>query len=210
MKHEIFGHLRSNRSLFMLFLYFAIIANYSFGQVGTSRQSQSHLKLEISKNLFKEGREINIIQTGLLLNGDSFQYPLIDYPNSRFLSNSNPKITLIERTSFFSRLKYTYGDGRPKNVYGYAGLSYSQDFKNTLSIYSPAFEKAKRNRLWVGLMILGAVTISATSSIESFSQRHPVSTAAILTFVTGAGIVVVASFGRTKTIQECVQIFNIR
>ncbi len=210
MRNKIIEYLRSISSLIMLFLCFVTLANNSFGQVEVSHQAQFDLKLEISKYLFTESQEIPLTQIGFLYRLIDSNTLLASHPNNQFLTNIKPQIEIIERTSYFSRLTYSYEDGPPRNVYGYAGLGYSQDFKNTLSIHSPAFEQAKRNKLWVGLMILGAVTISASSSVLSFTQRNPVSKAAIITFLSGTGIVVVASVGRARTLKESIRIFNIR
>lgn len=97
-------------------------------------------------------------------------------PGVSLAQEAPPQIKL--KKSFLRGLKFTVGDEKPANVYGFSGLSVQSKFKEVMSTHPPAMHEARKALAWNGVTLagsLGLVTGSLLVLLDTISDAQAVS-----------------------------------
>lgn len=123
---------------------------------------------------------------------------------------------------FLRQLKFLYGEGKPRNVYGYWGLTHTSEFKDVLSRYPPSLREARKVFPYNAVVLGGSITILALSLknfVETINQAVKVSGgemvgsgawtwADLVMLAVTTGVVISSSLIGAKHTRKAVRLFN--
>jgi hypothetical protein len=143
----------------------------------------------------------------------------LSVPLPSFAQETAPPIEL--KKGFFKPLKFTFGEGKPRSVYNFSGLSFKKPFEETIGLYPPALEQARRARFYNGLAltgVLGLLVFSFKMLLDTIDDANKVSKGIMVDdsfnfnelipfFVCGTATVVGAVMSSAQ-LSHAVELFN--
>jgi hypothetical protein len=133
-------------------------------------------------------------------------------PVSALAEGGTEKMEL--KRGFLRSLKFRVGDGEPKPVYGFWGLSFKRDFVDVMSAHPAALDQAQKALRWkhVGFMgeltILGGYVWLMTGAFGDDGSDHDTDWAPVAVMGAGALAMLAGSLGAGSSLNRAVEMYN--